>query len=303
MRDIYVFGSLNMDLVIQSPYLPEAGETLTGSGFLVNPGGKGANQAAACGKLGGRVHMAGCVGDDAFGQQMKENLSRYGVDTGCVRSVEHVSSGIAVILLINGDNRIILDQGANAFVCVEDAERLLKNALPGDVLLVQLETPIPIVKEAMRIAREKGCITILNPAPLKEGVEALFPYTDMIAPNETEFAALTGTDILGKGSRMLMSAGIREVIVTRGSKGYCYISDGKLVTEDCIKAPVVDTTGAGDTFLGAMAVKLADGEHIESALRFANRAAAVTVQRRGAQVAIPTLLEVEESFRAQRQRA
>lgn len=145
-------------------------------------------------------------------------------------------------------------------------------------------------------------ITILNPAPLKEGVEALFPYTDMIAPNETEFAALTGTDILGKGSRMLMSAGIREVIVTRGSKGYCYISDGKLVTEDCIKAPVVDTTGAGDTFLGAMAVKLADDEHIESALRFANRAAAVTVQRRGAQVAIPTLLEVEESFRAQRQR-
>ena len=302
MKDVYVFGSLNMDLTIQSPCLPAAGETLTGSGFLANPGGKGANQAAACRKLGGRVHMAGCVGDDAFGRQMKENLSRCGVDADCVRSVANISSGVAVVLLIDGDNRIILDQGANAFVCAEDAQALLKSAGPGDVLLVQLETPISIVKEAMQIAHEKGCITILNPAPLKEGVEELFPYADIIAPNETEFAALTGTDIIGKGSRMLMNAGIREVIVTRGSKGYCYISDGKVVTEDCVKAPVVDTTGAGDTFLGAMAAKLADGEHIESALRFANRAAAVTVQRRGAQAAIPTRSEVEEFFRAQRQR-
>lgn len=303
MKEIYVFGSLNMDLVIQSPYLPAAGETLTGHGFLRNAGGKGANQAAACAKLGGRVHMAGCVGDDAFGQQMTENLQKYGVDIDCVRTVKNVSSGVAVILLIDGDNRIILETGANGCADAEDAKTLLQNATAGDVLLVQLETPIPAVKEAMRIAHDKGCITILNPAPMKEGVEILFPYTDMIAPNETELFALTHTDNLGKGSRMLMDAGIKEVIVTRGSKGYCYVSEGKVVSEDCVKAPVVDTTGAGDTFVGAMAVKLAEGENIESALRFANRAAAVTVQRHGAQVAIPTLEEVEDAFRTGRKRS
>lgn len=302
MKDIYVFGSLNMDLVIQSHRLPAAGETLTGNGFLRNAGGKGANQAAACAKLGGRVHMAGCVGDDAFGLQMTENLQAYGVDIGCVRAVKNVSSGVAVILLIDGDNRIILETGANAYANAEDAQKLLKNATAGDILLVQLETPIAAVWEALRLAKKKGCTTILNPAPMKAGVEVLFSYTDMIVPNETELFSLAHTDNLGIGSRMLMDAGIKEVVVTRGSKGYCYCAEGKMVSEDCVKAPVVDTTGAGDTFLGATAVKLADGESIESALRFANRAAAVTVQRRGAQVAIPTLEEVEEAFRIGRKR-
>lgn len=296
MKDVYVFGSLNMDLVIQSPYLPAAGETLAGKGFLTNPGGKGANQAAACAKLGGRVHMAGCIGDDGFGKQMLEQLNGYGVDTSRVRVVENCASGIAVIVVIDGDNRIILDAGANAHVTEVDAARLLATAQAGDILLVQLETPLPVVKAALKLAHEKGCYTILNPAPMRDGVSELFPYVDLIVPNETEFLELTGTEILDAGGQSLLDAGIREVVVTRGSKGYCYLSKGKLVSEDCVKATVVDTTGAGDTFCGALAVKLAAGSTIEAALRFANRAAAVTVQRRGAQVSIPTSDEVEKLF-------
>jgi len=300
MKNIFVFGSLNMDMVIRSPYLPAAGETLSGGGFMTNPGGKGANQAAACGKLGGLVHMAGCVGSDAFGKQMLENLAGYGVDVSCVRVVEGTPSGIAVIVIVDDDNRIILDVGANSKTNSSDAVRLLSSATHGDILLVQLETPLEAVGAALKLAHEKGMYTILNPAPMTSDIQAYFPFVDMITPNETEFHALTGTDILDEGGRLLMAAGIREVVVTRGVKGYCYISLGKIVSEDCIKAPVVDTTGAGDTFCGALAVKLAAGEDIENALRFANRAAAVTVQRRGAQVSIPTLDEVEMYFPTKR---
>lgn len=300
MKDIFVLGSLNMDLVIRSPYLPAAGETLTGEGFMINPGGKGANQAAACGKLGGRVHMAGCVGDDIFGEQMLKTLAGYQVDINCVRVVNGCSSGIAVIVITEGDNRIILDAGANAKANASDAARLLSSAVPGDILLVQLETPIQAVGEALKLAHEKGLYTILNPAPMSGGIRAYLPYVDIIVPNETEFRALTGTDLLDEGGRILMDEGVREVAVTRGAKGYFYISKGKLASEDCVKAPVVDTTGAGDTFCGALAVKLAAGEDVENALRFANRAAAVTVQRRGAQVSIPTSDEVEKYFCAKR---
>lgn len=291
MGKVFVFGSLNMDLVINSPYLPQKGETMYGSGFMTNPGGKGANQAAAAGKLGAEIYMGGAVGDDGFGAQLLDNLRSFGVDVGAVRTVENCATGIAVIVVIDGDNRIILDGGANNRVTTDDVDRLLANAGQGDIFLCPLENPIPVLGYALQTASEKGMYVVLNPAPMNLEIAPYLPYVDMLIPNETEFAALGGNE-LAEGGEKLIAMGVRDVVVTLGSKGYCYISKGEMVCEDCIKMPVVDTTAAGDTFCGALCAELSMGRTVTQALSFANRAAAVTVTRKGAQAAIPTREEV-----------
>ncbi len=291
MKKVFVFGSLNMDLVISSPYLPQEGETMYGSGFLTNPGGKGANQAAACGKLGAQVYMGGAVGGDSFGRTLLESLSSYGVKTGAVRVIPDRSSGIAVILVVDGDNRIILDSGANAEVTVADVDRLLETAEAGDVFLCPLENPLEIIGYAVKTAKAKGMYVILNPAPMDVAVKKYLPYCDMLVLNETEFAALCGSQ-LDTGGAELLTTGIRDVVLTMGAKGYCHISKGEILCEESIHVQVVDTTAAGDTFCGALATILSQGKAITEALHFANKAAAITVTRKGAQCAIPTYEEV-----------
>lgn len=291
MKKVFVFGSLNMDLVINSPYLPQQGETMFGSGFMTNPGGKGANQAAACGKLGAEVYMGGAVGSDSFGRSLLDGMAAWGVNTDAIRIIPDCSSGVAVILVIDKDNRIILDGGANQQVTTGDVDRLLEKAQAGDILLCPLENPLEVVGHALKTARDRGMYVILNPAPMDVAVREFLPFCDMLVLNETEFATLC-QEPLDAGSRKLLDLGLREVILTLGSKGYCHVTHGQIVCQEGISVQAVDTTAAGDTFCGALAARLAQGESVAQALAFANKAAAITVTRKGAQQAIPTLKEV-----------
>lgn len=283
---IYIAGSLNMDLVIQSPYLPEEGETLTGSGFFTNCGGKGANQAVAAAKLGGKVKMCGAVGNDDFGSRQLSGLKNAGVDVSHIQKIEGVSSGIAMIIVTNGNNRIILDQGANACLTPEMLDEFLRDAKAGDVYLTQLENPIDVVGYGLRRAKEKGMLTVLNPAPANAAIAAYFPYVDLITPNETELAILGGKD-------NLFAQGIRKIVTTLGGDGYEIATTDKAVRYPCEKVRVVDTTSAGDTLCGGLAVGLSEGMTLEEACAFGCRAATIACTRRGAQQSIPTRKEAE----------
>lgn len=290
---IYVLGSLNMDLVIHSPRVPEAGETLHGSGFLTNPGGKGANQAAACGRLGGDVRMLGRVGADAFGKALGEALERCGVDVSSVREDASQSTGIAVIVVTQAENRIILDAGANAALSPAQAEAFLGDARKGDLFLAQLETPIDTVKHALSIAKARGMRTLINPAPAGKEILPALEDVDILLPNETELALLSGTQDIAQGVLALEAQGVGRVVVTLGSRGCAYRQNGRLAELPAFRVRAVDTTAAGDTFCGALAVRLCAGDALEDALRYASAAAAIAVTRPGAQQSIPDAREVE----------
>lgn len=296
MKKIYVFGSLNMDLVINSPREVLQGETIQGSGFMTNPGGKGANQAVACGKLGGKVFMGGAVGSDGFGTELTNNLSACGVDVSRVRKLPGVPTGVAVILIVNHDNRIILDAGANGLADESDVDRLLADAGPGDILLTQLENRIEIIGYALQKAKALGMTTILNPAPMNLAIMPYLPYADIITPNETELALMAGSEEqdLNRNAEALFNKGVSVLVITLGGKGYAYRqkTDASFYYGKAIPVEVVDTTAAGDTFCGALAVRLAEDRPLDEALAFANKAASVTVTRKGAQQAIPTIDEL-----------
>ena len=294
---IFVVGSLNMDLVIKAPFMPENGMTIGGEGFMTNPGGKGANQAAAIGKLGGNVRMVGCVGE-AFGAELKGALDGCGVNTEYVKSVGGVSSGIAVIIVVDGDNRIILDAGANAKVSESLVDEALKEAEAGDYLVSQLEIDLSIVEYALKKAKEKGMVTLLNPAPAAKLSEGILANSDYFIPNQSEAEFYTGIypedeASAKKCAEKLSEQGVKNVVVTMGSKGSACVADGKSYKAECFKAKAVDTTAAGDTYVGALVTKLSEGAGIEEAMTFASKASSVTVTRRGAQQSIPFRAEVE----------
>ena len=293
MKKVFILGSLNMDLVIRAPYMPVAGETISGSDFIMNPGGKGANQAAACGKLGGAPIMAGCVGGDLFGEELLSTLREHGVDVSHVRKTEG-SSGIAVIVLAEGDNRIIVDAGANALVSERDVEDLLSDASEGDIFLTQLENPADTVGYALKRAKDKGLYTVLNPAPWSDGIRPYLPCVDMITPNETELELASGEQDIDRGLSKLRDLGIETVLVTLGSRGY-RIFDGKRdLHGSSIKVNVVDTTAAGDTFSGVLVAELARGAELESAAAFASKCASIACTKHGAIRSVPERHEVEE---------
>ena len=294
---IYVAGSLNMDLVIRAPYMPENGVTISGEGFLTNPGGKGANQAAAVGKLGGSVCMVGCVGD-AFGNELRSALQGYGVDVTFVERTPGVSSGIAVIVVVDGDNRIILDAGANARVSRELIDRAFASAEAGDYLVTQLEIDRDITAYALRRAREKGMITLLNPTPAVELESEIFSNCDYFVVNQSEAEFYTGIYPEDEASarrcaRTLMERGVQNVLITLGAAGSVCISGGSYYRAESIKVQAVDTTAAGDTYVGAFVTRLSEGADIAAAMCFASKAAAITVTRMGAQQSIPMRKEVE----------
>ena len=287
MKKIYILGSLNMDLCIESPYMPAKGETITGSNFLTNGGGKGANQATAASKLGGKVYMCGAVGDDDFGKTLKLNLINAGANVDCVKTVTGVSTGIAVIILSQGDNRIILDKGANACVTTSDVDNFLSTAKQGDIFLTQLENPIEIIGYALKKAKEQGLYTILNPAPANKEIMPYLMWVDLITPNETEM------QILG-GKENLFVNGIKQVVTTLGSKGYEISDKESAKIYPCIDVKVVDTTAAGDTLCGGLAVGLSRGDTIENSCAYGSKAASIACTRKGAQRSIPTEKEVKE---------
>lgn len=297
MKKIFVLGSLNMDLVMACTRIPAEGETLSGSGFFTNPGGKGANQAYAAARLGGKTFFCGCVGDDVFGASLTENLKRAFVDISWVRVCKNTNTGVAVILVSNGNNRILLDAGANGEVCARDAENFLKEAEKGDFLLAQAEIPLDTLRAAFLYARRKGVKIIFNPAPAKTELKELCGMCDLVLPNETELEILSGEREVGRGAELLSGCGA-DVLVTLGGKGCYYLPRGeKGRSFPCPVVQVVDTTAAGDTFCGALAVRLTEGAKLPEAVEFALRAASLSVTKKGAQTSVPCRKEVEAFLR------
>ncbi len=285
---IFIVGSLNMDLCIETPYMPKEGETITGSGFMTNGGGKGANQAAAAAKLGGNVAMCGAVGCDLFGETLIKNLSAAGADVSHIKKCNDASTGIAVIVITGGNNRIILDKGANALVTEADIDEFLKTAKEGDIYLTQLENPIDIIGYGLKQAKAKGMFAILNPAPANKDISAYFNYVDLITPNETELEIFGGKDAL-------FDAGIKKIVTTLGSRGYEIADKTSAKIYPCIKVKAVDTTAAGDTLCGGLAVGLSEGMKLEEACAFGSKAASIACTRKGAQQSIPTRKELNKN--------
>lgn len=282
---IYISGSLNMDLCIETPYVPQAGETITGKGFITNGGGKGANQATAAAKLGGKIAMCGAVGNDAFGETLLANLSSAGADISHIRKIDGISTGIAVIIISDSNNRIILDKGANAFLTENDIDEFLKNAGKGDIFLTQLENPIKVAGYGLKLAKELGLYTILNPAPANKEIEEYLSFVDLVTPNETELELFGGKD-------KLFNAGVKKIVTTLGSKGYEIADKNGAKVYPCIKVKAIDTTAAGDTLCGGLAAGLAEGMSLEEACAFGSKAASIACTRKGAQQSIPAKAEV-----------
>lgn len=298
MKRICVIGSLNMDLVINTPRVPAMGETIHGHGFFTAPGGKGANQAVAASRLGGDVMMIGCLGEDIFGKTLLDNLAANGVDTSHIAKVSGVPTGIAVITVCGGDNCIILNSGANYSITNEQIESLENVIKESKILLLQLEIPLEVVEKSVDIARKKGVRVLLNPAPAVKLTDELLGKIDILTPNESECEILTGLPVktvedAGKAITYLLNKGVRQVVVTMGGKGVVYNSSDKIVHKPVPKVQVVDTTAAGDSFTGALSVALTSGKDMDEAVDFANAVGTLTVTRKGAQTSLPTLDEVE----------
>lgn len=296
---IVVVGSLNMDLVVSTEKIPRPGETVMGRGFKQVPGGKGGNQAAAAAKLGGSVRMIGCVGEDDMGRFLKMSLRGDGVDVAAVCEKTGAATGIAAIAVEDsGNNSITVAPGANYVLAAEDIENNRELIAEGAILLVQLETRIEVVETALRLAKEAGKITILNPAPAAELSTEILRHADILTPNETELEVLSGCPVdteenIRAAGKKLISAGAGELIVTLGGSGCMHITGNGAKTYPAYKVKAVDTTAAGDSFNGALAVCLDRGESVEAAVAFAMKVGAMTVTKEGAQTSLPTLTEIE----------
>ena len=291
MNKIFVLGSMNMDMVMQAERLPLAGETIRGTGFFLNAGGKGANQAVAVKRSGGALKFCACVGDDVFGERLINTLREYEVDTENVRTIDGTSSGLAQITVVNGDNRIILYGGANECVDAEVAERFLAEAAKGDIFLTQMETAPAVVLRSLETAKERGMQTILNPAPAQNFSSEMLKFTDILIPNETEAMSISGkTDI--EEAALALSERVKEVIVTVGAKGCICSRGGSVSLHPCPQVRVVDTTAAGDTFCGALAARLGMGYSMEESVGYALKAASLAVTKRGALQSNPSENEV-----------
>ena len=301
MKTIYVVGSLNMDLVIHTDTVPRQGETCAGYGFMKNAGGKGANQAAAAAKLGGRVCMVGCVGKEN-GKDLLEALAQSGVDTRYVQVYDDVPSGTAVILVVGADNRIVLDSGANARVGISLIEEALLEAQAGDILVTQCEVSVAAVEYALRLAKKKGMTTIFNPAPAAELGTDVFSFCDYIVPNQTETEFYTGVlpedeEGIRRSAGIFLRRGAKNVLITLGEEGaVCMGEAGYVRIPSCNAGKVLDTTAAGDTYIGALAVCLAEDMSLRNAMLYAGVAAGLTVTRQGAQQSMPLIDEVIKLF-------
>ena len=301
---IVVVGSLNADLVTRLQRFPAPGETLTALDFQKFSGGKGANQAYAAGRLGGAVHMVGRVGNDGYGEWLVEQLQGGGVDTSHVGRDDNAATGMAFINLdASGQNQIVIVGGANAAVSPDDVAASAKLFADAGYVLLQLETPMPAVVAAARLAKASGAEVILDPAPAAELPDELLQLVDWLTPNETELATLLrmpsppsdamDVDETARHARALQHRGVKQVIVKRGEAGALWIGSDTQQVWSGFTVKAVDTVAAGDVWNGAFAVALSEGQAPENAGRFANAAAALSVTRAGAQASMPSRSEVD----------
>lgn len=298
MRKVIVFGSLNMDLSIESDHMPTLGETIIGHDFITNPGGKGANQAVAAAKLGAQVVMLGTVGEDAFGSQMIDALVTHGVQCDYVSRTSKHPTGVALITRVQGNNFITIDSGANFSTTTFDIAKALDEiANPGDVFLCQLECDFDTTMKALVDAHKCGLYTVLNPAPAKKLPAWVLPYLDLVVVNEIECEMITGIYPVDEESarlamEKLVDEGAGTVVITLGERGSMVLSQGRMIVEVPPVVQVVDTTCAGDTYIGALVAAYSRGLSIDDAADLANRASAFATTKVGAQQSIPSLDEL-----------
>ena len=295
---IVVAGSVNVDFILRVAALPRPNETITGRDMAVAIGGKGLNQAVACARLGAVTRMIAAVGDDGFAGQALAYLRDNGVDTAKVTALAGVATGVANILVAeDGQNMIVVTPGANARLTPAMVDAAGDAIAGAKALIVQLETPLDAVQRALELARRHRVMTVLNPAPVQAGAKALFALADLVTPNETELAALTGIDeldddALTRALQVLLAAGAKQAVVTLGAQGCATLIDGRLARVPAFTVQAVDATGAGDHFNGALVSRLVLGEDLLTALRYASAASALSVTRPSADSA-PTAAEVE----------
>ena len=294
---IVVIGSMNADLVIHSPKMPVLGETLTGGNFQINAGGKGLNQAVAIAKLGGDVSFLGAVGNDSNGELLLNTLKNNNVKFKGFKT-EKAPTGIAMITVVDGNNFIILDSGANAELTPEVIENYSNLIGESDYCVMQLEIPVETVLKVCEIANKCDTKIILNPAPFKKLPSSMFSQIDYIIPNEHEAHDLTGVYPDNEGNTRkaiskLKQKGVKNVIITLGERGCAYNIGNEIIFKPAIKTTVVDTTSAGDTFVGALVSKLSQNESLENAINYAIKASAITVSREGASKSIPYINEID----------
>jgi len=303
---VVVVGSTNFDIVVKAERLPKEGETLLVSNLKFFPGGKGANQAVAVARLGAHTSLVGAVGTDIIGDHLLQGLVAEGIDTTCVRRDAARASGTAFIMLFpNGNNCIAVDPAANFNLTPADIERARGVIERADALSTVLEIPLEAVEAALRLARKAGKLTVLDAGPPRHCPAEILCLADVVSPNETELAHLTGEEVRGRVSareaaQNLLALGVKTVVLKLGSDGSMLVTAKKTKHFPACKIEAVDPTAAGDAFTAALTVELAAGHDIDQAIRFANCAGAIAASRLGAQPSLPRRAEVEALLGAQK---
>ena len=293
MKKIIVIGSSNVDMVVRTSHLPAPGETILGGEFFMNQGGKGANQAVAIKRLGGNLIFMAKLGNVVLGRQSVGYFKKEGIDTRYIALDEDSASGVALISVDDhAENSIVVASGANMLLNEQDVDKMLEEMCEGDILLMQLEIPLQTVEYAARKAFGKGVKVVLNPAPARSLPKELFRHLYMVTPNRIEAEMLTGIKIANdadveKVAEEICAMGVKNVIITLGSKGCLIREEGVSYRIDAFKVEPVDTTAAGDTFNGALCVGLSEGMDLKQAAVMASKASSIAVTRMGAQSSIP----------------
>ncbi|MDD1526311.1 ribokinase [Bradyrhizobium sp. WBOS7] len=299
MGRVFVAGSINMDVVATADRHPKVGETVAGRQVLYFPGGKGANQAVAASRLGAGTTLIGRLGKDSFGAELRTFLGDQGIDLGYVVETAEAHTGTAIITVAEADNTIVVVPGANGLVGAEDVE--VVPLLKGDVAVSQFEIPLPTIAAFFWRAREAGAVTVLNPAPAQKMPGELLALVDILVLNETELGFLGDSELSDDDeaariidvARKLQARQDQTICVTLGKRGVLALAGREEITVPGRAVKAVDTTGAGDCFVGALAAELADDVPLRAALAFANAAASISVQRMGAGPSMPTAAEVK----------
>ena len=299
MANILVVGSLNMDLVIESPSAPVMGQTVLGSGFMTSPGGKGANQAVAAARLGGQVNMVGCIGTDIFGKDLLNNLQQNKVGTNAVLQTPNQPTGVAVIIVNQGDNFIVVNSGANFEIQPQTIDSLEPLIAASPIILLQFEIPLDCVKRVMQIAQKYKKRVILNPAPAQPIDDEMWSMMDILIPNELECEQISGLPVKDvpqaiTAANVLLTKGCQQVFITLGDRGVVYNNGSQIHHQPAFNVQAVDTTAAGDSFCAAIAVALSEKKSIHEMALFASTVGAVTVTRRGAQTSLPNRQEIDQ---------